>query len=499
MKNKRRVAACMLVLLTQFVFGRVHAQWSPTSFSPSFNPISPFGYGQVIQQLAPTSSASGISICKMISPALSCISVSGGSACSSLAPVNSIVSCNAQTQTPVNEANFQPVSCNGYPQGDGGRSGLLGSQDWCLIANYMPQRTVDTLYQYDDYVRLGVNKRFGGMITELYGADKIDRILQNGGGGVQLSLWAFTTDYAPSSLTRAFFAQSSTQDPNWRTDFDSTPFQTVAACQNAHPSENCILGVIGPNYLSSSVYPCADNGQAAGAPFNPIQGISTTCEYGLPQASVDSVTSTAPGQVTVVKSAPANYTRSDAMAGLIWKQTSQVQGPAAVVTYQMNNPSSISDIDFQEIPAIFLHAGIGGQVYYYSGPNGYQDVAGPVSMVSTTAPGAPSVSALQLSSRSGPFGTGAVALLSEDWVSTCDYTGTKCVTIATFSAAAQDIIVEYASQGSYFGVHGFFSLTNQLNKTVTVFLFPYRFDDVVMGKSIRSWIYMLHTNPLYRR
>jgi hypothetical protein len=163
----------------------------------------------------------------------------------------------------------------------------------------------------------------------------------------------------------------------------------------------------------------------------------------------------------------------------------------------MTGTANIPDTDFQEIPAVILHQGLGTQVYYYSGPNPYADVAGNVSTTSIASAAVPLI--MQLPHRVGPFGTGANVTLSEDWVSTCDSSASKCVTIATFSGTAQDIVAIYGSGGTYFGVHGFFSLSNNLNRTVTTLLFPYRFDDIVQGRSIRSWIYSLHTNPQYTR
>lgn len=472
--------------------------WLPASFNPTGQQVNPFGYGQVIQRLTSTKNFSAQSVCQSVSPVLQCLSVSGGSSCYSPSPIGTLVSCNLQNTPHIDEQRFDPVNCNGSASGDGGRSGLMGSLDWCLTANYMPNRIADTVYQYNDYVRLGVNLRFGGMVTELYGTDKLDRILQNAGGGVQLSLWAYSDQYASKSLIRANFAVSSTaSDASWRGKFDPAPFTSQADCEAAHPGEHCTLGVMGPNYLTGAgAYPCADNNGEAAAPFNPIQGASTPCQWGLPQGKVDTITSNAQGQITVSKSSPAHFTRSDSMQGLSWQQTSQVFGPAAIITYHMTSTTSMPDVDFQETPAIFTHGDLGHRVIYYSGLKPYNDVSGPVSIVDITNL---NVHALELSARVGPFGTGAAAKMTEDWVSACDGLNAHCLTIATFSSTAQDIITSFSSDTSYFGIHSFFSLTNQMNRTVTVFLFPYRFDDVVQGKSIRSWIYYFHSNPVYRR
>ena len=487
----------VLILAVYSAFGHsASAQLAPSTFSPNGRVISPFGFGQVLQYLSQTSTNTGSSLCQGVSTSLTCLSVSNGLGCQSQLVPGALVSCNSKYQPAVNTTPFSPTNCNGHAAGDGGASGLLGSGDWCLIANYMPSRSIDTLYQFDDYVRLGVNKRFGGMVTELYGTDMIDRILQAGGGGVQMSLWAFTASYAPAFFPRAYFAvpvvQNGTQQP-----YDPTGFASMAACQAVHPGSNCVEGVEGPNAMpSQSVFPCGGNGEGAGAPLNPIQGQSTNCDYGTPPGVVTSVSSMAPGQITVSKTNPANFSRSDSVSWLRWNQTTQVQGPAAIVTYNMSGTATTPDSDFQEIPAIFLHQGLGENIYYYTGPSPYSDAGSAVTTANIRSGG---VYALQLPKRIGPFGTGANAQLTEDWLSACDATSTSCVTVATFSGTAQDIIAAFSPNGSYFGIHGFFSLTNNLNRTASVMLFPYRFDDIVQGRSIRQWIYSFRSNPAYSK
>ena len=491
------ISASLLFILTLLGIQRsALAQILPTSFSPQGRVITPFGFGPVSQYLSQTSNNSGSSLCTSVNTSLACLAVSNGLSCSSQLVVGALVSCNSKFQAPVDTTAFQPLNCHGNATGDGGASGLLGSGDWCLVANYMPSRSLDTLYQFDDYVRVGVNKRFGGMITELYGTDMVDRILQAGGGGVQMSLWAYTSSYAPANYPRAFFAVPS-QEGGVQSAFDPTGFPSLSSCQAAHPGNTCVMGVEGPNeLLTQNVYPCAGNGQGAGAPLNPIQGQSTNCDYGTPPGVVDTVQSFAPGRITVSKAGPANFTRSDNVPSIRWTQTTQVQGPAAIVSYTMAGTGSSPDVDFQEVPAIFLHQGIGASIYYYTGVNPYADVSGPVSTASIVSGG---VYALQLPHRQGPFGTGANVNLTEDWLSACDSASTHCVTIASFSGSAQDVIAGFSPNGSYFGLHGFFSLTNNLNRTSTVMLFPYRFDDIVQGRSIRSWIYSMRLNPAYTR
>jgi hypothetical protein len=184
------------------------------------------------------------------------------------------------------------------------------------------------------------------------------------------------------------------------------------------------------------------------------------------------------------------------MPTLNWSETAQVIGPYAELTYKAKNNLNLDDTDFQEIPAIYMHQGIGTYFYYYTGSSPYKDASGPVTRV-TSYQGM--LGAYQLPGRQGPFGVGSVAGLTEDWMSSCDQTETKCMTVATFSSLSQDIIAGDDENSSYFGIHGFFSLTNNMNMIARVFVFPYRFDDIVMGKSIRQWIYRLSHNGMNRR
>ncbi len=500
MTGRRPTILSGVALLVNFAFLPIPAEaappWTEQPFQPNGSQIAPFGYGSVLQELTTSPGSTGNSTCRSVSPLLFCHSVSGNADCGTSLPVGALVTCLSPAAKTVDESPFAPINCNGNAVGDGGVSGFLGNSDWCLAANYMPTRSSSTIYQFDDYVRLGVNNLFGGAIFELYGTDKIDRILQNGGAGVQLSLWAFTATYAPQTTPRGYFAVPSAAS-NWRGDYDSTMFSDALACQTAHPGLQCALEAAGPNYMTTpQVYPCAWNGAASGAPYNPLQAASAGCEWGQLSGSVDHLFAPSPGQITVTKNAPANYTRSDVMSGVNWTQTTQVSGPAAIVTYSIRSSSKVNDTDFQEIPAIFLHQGLGQTIFYYAGTKPYGDVTGPVTTGNITNSG---VAALQLPKRPGPFGTGATATLTEDWVSTCDATGNTCVTIATFSSAAQDLIAAYGSSSSYFGVHGFFSLLNQTNRQVTVFMFPYRFDSVVMGRSIRAWIYAFRSIGSYSK
>lgn len=472
---------------------KADAQVTTTPFAPENRPVKPFGYGTVEQQLVTSAGTTGTNWCQSWYGAQTqCVEVSGGNSCAASVPAGELVSCNALGTPPVNETAFTPIDCKGKATGP---IGPLGSLDWCLTANLEPTRTTDTLYLFSDYVRVGVNRRFGGTIFELYGADELDRIMQNGGGAMQLSLWANDTTYAPLGSTFGYFAV-----PTLPNACNPTAYATSYACTNANPGQSCTVGLVGANDADChSQFAC---GTGAGAPLNPIQAISAGCNYGQTmysnnEAAVTRVTSPKPGVIAATKREPEQYTKSTPaqLARLVWTQTTQIVGPFASVSYRIRYPSGGKwNADYQELPAILTGQGMeGGYLYYYSGSAPYQNAAS--SVTRATAPVADTTTQVyQFPNRTGQFGVGVPpgygAFLTEEWVSLCDATQTRCITVASFSNDAQDLIYGPASY-AYFGVHGFFSLANGLDTTEQVYVAPYRFDDVVGGKTVRQWIYSL--------
>ncbi len=494
-------AASVVLLATGSAPGRASFIDQP-SVAAQPNVIAPFGYGTVTQVFATSTGRTGAAWCKAQVNRLSqCLSVSGGASCSSPTPAGTLVSCNQTGKAHVDETKFAPVNCNNQLQGDSNASGLLTNMDWCGWAGYMARRTTDTVYQYNDYVRLGVNRRFGGTVFELYGTDKLDRIQQNPGGAVQMALYGDDLGYAPATAKRGWFAFNPDQaflPPN-TSGWDNTPYPTEAACKAKHPGNNepCRLELAEDN-VSNDVTEvgCANAGQDAGAGFNPVQAVSLNCWYGDPNNYVDTTTSPAKGYVAMTKTAPNNYSKSSNVPGLTWTQTSQVIGPFAQLTYDIVGDSSLRTMyqDFQELPAFFPHGAIGSQVFYYKGANPYNSLAEPVSH-SAVAQGTYGVIAFPGRTNDG---TSSDVSMTEDWASMCDASGHQCVTIASFSPEAKIIEAsnQSAANNSYFGIHGFFALQPGLKVRTTVFIAPYRFDDVVQGQSVRQWIYQLRQNQL---
>lgn len=473
---------------------------SETSVAAQPVVVTPFGYGNVTQIMATKAGQTGAAWCKaVVSRTSQCLSVSGGSSCSSPAPTSALVSCNQSGKGQVNESKFVPVDCHGQLAGDGGASGLITGADWCGWASYMAHRTMDTVYQYNDYVRIGLNRRFGGTVFELYGTDKLDRIQQNPGGAMQLALYGDDLNYAPSTAKRGWFAFNTDQQflPPNTGGWDNTPYPTQAACQAKHPGvgQTCREELAEDN-VSDDIHEvgCANAGLDAGAGFNPVQAVSLNCWYGDPNNYVDSTTSPAPGFVAMSKYAPNNYSKSSNVPGLTWTQTTQVLGPFAQLTYDIVGDNNLRKMyqDFQELPAIFPGAGIGDVTYFYKGNNPYSSINEPVTKM-VVAQGQYAV--LGFPNRTN-YGTGYNAGMTEEWASMCDATSTRCITIASFSPEAKIIETsnQSANNNSYFGIHGFFTLAPGLNVRTTTFIAPYRYDAVVAGQSVRQWIYQMHAN-----
>jgi hypothetical protein len=59
--------------------------------------------------------------------------------------------------------------------------------------------------------------------------------------------------------------------------------------------------------------------------------------------------------------------------------------------------------------------------------------------------------------------------------------------VATFSPEVKTLV----QAGQYVTALGRLALGNALHTSWRIYLFPYRFDDVVNGKSVRQWVHDL--------
>ena len=373
---------------------------------------------------------------------------------------------NSENPSLPNSPKSISAACTGF---------TLSSAVWCqYIQNYYKERSADTRYLYSDQVRVGVSPSYGGTVFELYGADhSFNRLVEHGGAAVQLSVWG----YDPKGPD-AFFASDTC---------DSTPYPSEAACLAAgHTSCRIFCCSQGDHVADcTNVKACAFG---AGGPFNPIQAQAANCGWDSPTNDVDLVTVQPSGAVTIKKSAPWHFTKSTNFPGMTWEQTAQLVDAGVRLDYRItySGPYSLTPHP-QEIPAVFPAAGLHHTYFYYTDNAPYSDASSPVKKVTAPASGL----MLRLKNRE-PYPHGNVDdVLTENWVSACDSSGNTCVTIAVFSAQYKEInAAGYPGNGEgYLTPLGGFAIVPGMDEQFTAWLFPYRHDEVVKGKSVRQWIH----------
>lgn len=403
-----------------------------------------------------------------------CLSVSGGASCSGDVASNAVVSCGRYSK--VDETAFEPLACSSNKLDAAG-------QEFCAGTEYMTQRKQSTLYLYNDYVRAGLNRSFGGTLFELYGSDKLNRIQEHGGAAVQLSLWG----YDQAARGAAYFRTQ---------QCDVTPYSDAAACKLKNGGADCSFAPTSGAQVSDCVHEKACPGWSAASPWNPLQAQGVECANGGWNGStndVDLVTADNSG-VSLIDSAPYQFTKTTSLSGLTWKVNGLVtDGPYVRLQYSLDytGPWTFGEHN-QEMPAIFTNNKISYWFYYYSGNLPYSDAGTPVTRLRFDFGKG---SELLLPNRSAPLPLPRPSrsqVATEDWMTVCDKFEKQCLTLVTFSPE----IKTFAMDKDYVTAAGRTSITDLDGKTWSVYLFPYRFDDVVGGKSIRNWIYQLKTGTI---
>jgi hypothetical protein len=393
-----------------------------------------------------------------------CLRVVPGT-CDADAAASATVTCGRYT--PVDESAFAPPGC-GSPELDG------SERDFCNLTEYMTTRAGRTLYLTNNWLRAGFSRSFGGALFELYGADKRNRIEEHGGAAVQLSVWG----YDKSATGSGFFT---TQSCN------PTPFSDGAACAAANGGVACgFYPATGGQICNcTSVLPCG--GWSAGAPWNPIQAQAAGCGWNGPSNDVASVTQNANG-VQLAQNAPYHFTKTTAYAGMAWWVAGLAPGdrPYVRLRYHMSWSGSPAVGEHnQEIPAIFTDNRTGDWYYYYSGAKPYADAAGLVTRLRSDFG-----TELALPGRKPPMPQPTPAKLhtaTEEWMSSCDRHEQQCVTLLSFAP----IVKTFVQARHYVTALGRFALGSSFVETWDVYVFPYRYDQSVGGKTVREWVYQL--------
>ncbi|MBI2895946.1 MAG: hypothetical protein HYY06_20480 [Deltaproteobacteria bacterium] len=357
--------------------------------------------------------------------------------------------------------------CNGF---------VLADLAWCSgVPAYFESRAADTSYLYNSNIRVGVDGSFGGTIFELYGAGHDRNLLtQHGGGAVQLSIWG----YEPLGPD-AWFAEGSC---------DPTAYATEEACRAEHASCRlwcCSEGVHVAD--CGAVRSCVDWG--AGAPWNPIQAQGADCGWGGASNDVDERVEE-PGSVFTRKTNPYHFTKSTAMEGVVFEQTTALFDAYVQIDYRVTyaGPYSFGPHP-QEIPAVFPGVGMNHTYHFYEGDAPWSG-AEPTTVVEP-----PSDAGLMFRLRDRePYPHSNVDhWLSESWVSACDESGASCLTVAVFSPQYREIAASgYPGSGyGYLTPLGGFALEPGFDESFTAYLFPARHDQVIAGRTVRDWIYDL--------
>ena len=358
---------------------------------------------------------------------------------------------------------------------DGSCQGLAESDlVWCTdMPSYWTTRQADTEMVGNDSVRVGVNKSYGGTILQLYGKgwDK-NLTVEHGGGAIQLSVWGYD---CPS-------------DGGW---FDAvagtcnaTPFASEQACHDAGYGACNVFGCASGAHVSDCVTskPCGT--WSAGAPWNPIQAQGADCGWG--DAGNDVATAGWEGATYhTVHDGPYHFTKSEApVQGMTMEQWVTPHEGYAEVKYRLtySGPYTWSTHP-QEIPAIFTSLGISAHYYFYGGAAPFtggavQQIDGPVN------------SFLHFPARPA-YGHGADMLgtVREGWWSVCDADGGRCLTVAAFDDVMNEAALSSVGAGEgYITALGYFGVVPGMDLSWTVYLFPYRYDAVVGGQSVRDVI-----------
>ncbi len=376
------------------------------------------------------------------------------------------------------------VDAGGQPDGenpllttryvDVGCAGLTGDpRAWCDgNGPYWRDRAGDTRYVGNAAVRAGVNTSYGGTIFQLFDDDWTHNLLmEHGGAAMQLSIWGYDPvgDAAWFSLDTC----------------DATAYASDAACRAAGHG-NCVARAFSAGAHVSNcanTAPCV--GWDAGAPWNPIQAQGSAC--GWDNEANDAWRAAWTGDaLEVVQVAPRHFTkRGPGVADLTFEER-VTPGDAWIrvdYTIRYDGTRTWSDHD-QEIPALFTAQGVDAHFYWYEGDRPYADPWSPVAHATS-----PIQAALAFPGVDPRTSRPIAGTASERWWSACDAANDRCVTVATFDPLVlHAALAANPGAGAYLTPMGHFHLYPGVVRTWSTWVFPYRWDAVVNGRTIRQAI-----------
>ena len=367
-------------------------------------------------------------------------------------------------------------SLSGTPASfDVGCDGLVGDPlAWCEgNPAYWEDRQLDTEYVGGTYVRAGVNTSYGGTIFQLYDEDWTDNLLmEHGGAAIQLSVWGYD-----SVGGTGYFSLDSC---------DATPYPTEAACLAAGHASCVARAYSEGDHVANcgSVDACV--GWDAGAPYNPIQAQGTDC--GWDSASNDVASTTWTGSTLRTEhDTPRHFTKSGSgVASMLFEQTTTPGDFWIELDYRVaySGTQTWSDHD-QEVPAIFTNHDVDARFYWYDRDAPFTDPDGAVASAVSPFNGVLAFPDVDPVTTLPTLGT-----TTERWWTACDASDDRCITIATMDRTLTHASLSaQPGEGAYLTAMGNFNLYPGFDQTWSYLVFPYRYDAVVNGVSVRDVIF----------
>ena len=373
----------------------------------------------------------------------------------------------------------QNMMLSGSPKySNEGCNGLVAYEnEWCRNnGNYWVNRQRDTKYLWNKYIRIGINNSYGGLISQLYSEDRgFNLIEEHGGSAVQISLYGY--DLTKGNTGAWFVSDGSI----------CSKYNSENECKNANAGKNCVeRGAANGDHAAncSNVKPC--NSVDAGWPFNPIQAQGINCSWEDPSNDVSYAGSCGPNCWETTLNNPANFSKSTSFNGMTINQKVSLVDVYAKVDYRItySGPYTLSE-HAQEIPAFFTNAEVDKTFQFYNGNNPW-NLDSPVNDISLGV-GDRTLAFPNFKQSSQPYDSS-----KEYWMGVCSQDNSKCITIATFSNEVENTKLNVmADGGSYITPLGYFNIYPGMNRNITLYIFPYKYDKVINGKSVRQRIFEL--------
>jgi len=365
-----------------------------------------------------------------------------------------------------------------------------GVRAWCTNnPNYWLERQSVTKILRNKSVMVGINNSYGGFLTQLYNHDRSKNLIhEHGGSGVQISIWG----YDASGAAGGWF----TQQPG---TCDTTVYTSEGAClQNASQCRyygwaKKANGSPAAHLVDcNSVYDCV--GWGAGAPWNPLQAQAANCGWHSPTNDV--VIKEAVGNNTwhTLHKNPYHFTKSNNFLGMDIDQVVTLFDTYAKVDYTVTYDGPYTTPHHgQEFPAFFTGNNVNHWYYWYEGNEPFVNADSGVTEEALPLSDKQKVAFENFPNPSAD--PNVVGLAKERWWGVCSQDKEHCITLATYSPLIWSGFVRKGSHGgtntgeAVLTAQSSFNFHPGMKRETTLYVFPYRWDEVVDGKSIRQRIF----------